>query len=52
MTGTSLHGGGGNSVSRRLTSQAEREAEENNRLHREMMDALNANPLAKRKFLH
>jgi hypothetical protein len=43
--------GCGTSVSRRLASQAERDAEETNRIHREMMEILNANPLAKRKFL-
>jgi len=42
----------GTSLSRRLTSQAEREAEESNRIHREMIESLNANPIAKRKFLH
>jgi len=35
-----------------LTSQADRENEENNRQHREMIETLNANPIAKRKFLH
>ncbi len=43
---------GNSSVSRRLTSQADREAEENNRIHREMIEILNSNPLAKRKFMH
>jgi hypothetical protein len=31
---------------------ADREAEENARLHKEMMRELNQNPLIKRKFLH
>lgn len=42
----------GTSISRRLASQADREAEENNRQLKEMTEQLNANPLAKRKFIH
>ena len=38
-------------ISRRLASVADREAEENAKIHKEMMDQLNANPVTKRKFM-
>lgn len=39
------------SSSRRLASQADREAEENQKLFRDMVEQLNSNPLGKRKFI-
>jgi hypothetical protein len=42
----------GMSASRRLASQAERDTESNAKALRDMVEELNACPLAKRKFLH